>query len=126
MKRFFVFVWKSKCDKVKSVVVYQDYLSGALKIVKVDRFIDSLNFYWINKLTKKKQWLHVDIFLTINCSNKVNKILDLCDAFISDIWMPKKNWYDIFTSWVHVMKNTKNEMNLENICLIFQYGLILI
>lgn len=121
----FVFVWKSKCDKVKSVVVYQDYLSGALNIVKVDRFIDSVNFYWINKLTKK-QWLHVDIFLTINCSNKVNKILDLCDAFISDIWMPKKNWYDIFTSWVHVIKNTKNEMHLENICLIFQYGLILI
>lgn len=53
MKRFFVFVWKSKCDKVKSVVVYQDYLSGALNIVKVDRFIDSVNFYWINKLTKK-------------------------------------------------------------------------
>lgn len=27
--------------------------------------------------------------------------------------MPKKNWYDIFTSWVHVMKNTKNEMHLK-------------
>lgn len=78
----------------------------------MDRFIDSLNFYWINKLTKK-QWLHVDIFLTINCSDIVNKILDFGDAFISDIWMPKKNWYDIFTSWVHVMKNTKNEMHLK-------------
>lgn len=27
--------------------------------------------------------------------------------------MLKKNWYDIFTSWVCVMKNTENKMYLE-------------
>lgn len=94
-------------------------------MVNVDFFIKSLKCSWIKKLTKNnKPWL--DIFLTINGSDIVNKIFDFGDAFISDIWMPKKNWYDIFTSWVHVIKNTKNEMHLENICLIFQYGLILI
>lgn len=108
----FVFVWKSKCDKVKRVVVSQDYLSGGLKMVNVDFFIKSLKCSWIKKLTKNnKPWL--DIFLTINGSDIVNKIFDFGDAFISDIWMPKKNWYDIFTSWVHVMKNTKNEMHLK-------------
>lgn len=51
-------------------------------MVNVDFSIKSLKCSWIKKLTKKEPWL--DIFLTINGRNIVNKILDFGDAFISD------------------------------------------
>lgn len=52
-----------KFDKVKSVVVSQDYFME-LKMVKVYFLNTSLKCSWIEKLIKKESWL--DIFLTIN------------------------------------------------------------
>ena len=48
-KDIFEFTWKAECDKVKRVVVTQDYYCGGLKMDNIDNFIKSSKCSWIKK-----------------------------------------------------------------------------
>ena len=81
-KDIFEFIWKAKCDKVKRVVVTQDYYCWGLKMVK------SLKCSWIKKLrTSNQPWK--DIFLVTHGHDIVKKMLDFGDVYIQIFQYPK-------------------------------------
>ena len=49
---FFGFIWNNKHDKIKHMYITQDYMDTGLKMVNLEKFIDSLKLTWVNKLLK--------------------------------------------------------------------------
>ena len=78
----FQFLWKSKKrNKVKRQIVTQEMLKGGLKMLDTYNFVCSLKCSWIKTLTLHyKPWM--DIFIAMNSSGIVRKILDFGDSFI--------------------------------------------
>ena len=46
------FIWDNKPDKIKRVLLCQDYKIGGLKMTNLECFIQSLKLTWINRLLK--------------------------------------------------------------------------
>ena len=97
-KDIFEFTWKAECDKVKRVVVTQDYYCGGLKMDNIDNFIKSSKCSWIKKLTTSNQPWN-DILLAIHGHDVVlKKMLDFGDVYIIDILIPQNDSFlsDVF------------------------------
>ena len=46
----FIFIWDSKPDKVKRLVLMQDYKNCGLRLINIDYFIDALKAGWIRRI----------------------------------------------------------------------------
>ena len=113
-KDIFEFIWKSRSDKIKRLLVTQDYLSGGLKMINIDHFITALKSSWIKRLTQKqKPWM--DLFFAINGNDVVDRLFHFGDCFIPQCLLQKNNtfWQNVLNSWLEVMKGLKLSRNIK-------------
>ena len=76
---FYRFIWDKKPDKIKRIVLIQDYLDGGLKMINTDWHIRSLKSTWIRRLLKNDTALWTQMF-----DNVIGPINNL-----TMVWIPK-------------------------------------
>ena len=91
-KDIFDFISKSRSDKIKRLLVTQDYLSGGLKMINIDHFITALKSLWIKRLTQKqKPWMN--LFFAINGNDVVDRLFHFGDCYIPQCLLQKNNTF---------------------------------
>ena len=61
---FFGFIWNNKPDKIKRMYITQDYQDAGLKMVNLEKFIDSLKLTWVYRLLKSQKADYHTLFET--------------------------------------------------------------
>jgi hypothetical protein len=105
----FNFMWDNKPDKVKRVVMYQDYQMGGMRVKNISLFEKSLKLSWIKKYTDEKNsnWKFLVIH-QFKILQKMRNIFFYCNLSQSDFlkYFCEKNanqfWKDTLAIWCEV------------------------
>ena len=72
---FFGFIWNNKPDKIKHMYITQDYQDAGLKMVNMEKFIDSPKLTWVYRLLKSQKADYHTLFeTTISPISKFSKL----------------------------------------------------
>ena len=102
---FYHFVWDNKPDKIKRIIITQNYCNGGLKMINLEQFVKALKCTWIRRLinAKNNQWS--TLFESQCCT--IRKICDLGPQGSQDQISKAKNpfWNEVFETWECVYKS---------------------
>ena len=99
---FYRFIWDKKPDKIKRIVLIQDYLDGGLKMINTDWHIKSLKSTWIRRLLKNDTALWTQMF--DNVIGPIHNLTMLGPQWYGYLKSKTKNkfWYDGLESWFQI------------------------
>ena len=81
-KTMYAFIWDNNPEKVKRDTLIQEYEMGGMKIVDMEKFIQSLKISWIKRILNQNNNSAIQkIYLLKNYGNKYFE----CDSHMSDI-----------------------------------------
>ena len=90
--------------------ITQDYLDAGLKMVNLEKFIDSLKLTWVNKLLKSQKADYHTLFKTT--MSPISKFFKLGSGWAKLLTQKTSNifWKEVFLSWVKFVEiQTINE-----------------
>ena len=105
------FIWDNKPDKIKRVLLCQDYKIGGLKMTNLECFIQSLKLTWINRLLKcgTSPW-GILFEETVSC---VKKISCFGIQWFKHLVSKSQNqfWKDVFLAWIIISRPVKSNID---------------
>ena len=106
---FYDYLWNKGPDKIKRVVVTQNYKEGGFRMVDVNMFIYALKITWLRKLlTNENKYSFIvkelvpdiyesfkygNVFLDINGSQTEKEFLERCDRQFQFVFKANKSNY---------------------------------
>ena len=101
-KLFYKFLWNSEPDRISRNVIIQDVKEGGLRMIKINKFIESLKVTWLRRIlisTNECSWnrlSHVDFRKLVIFGDGYAK---LCASNLSNPF-----WIDVLNSWKAFLK----------------------
>ena len=97
-RMFFNFIWQSPTDRIKRVVLCQDYYNGGLKMVQLNSYISALKISWIRRLiiTNSK---YKTLFEAVHTN--IKDLMNRGATYIEEIkrHCTNKFWWDVLDEW---------------------------
>ena len=107
---FFKFLWSNKPDKIKRGTLCSSYLTGGLKMIKLNEFIKSLKVCWIRRivLNSDSQWISLfhEMYGSKNMFYLETMSLENIKNKMTNVF-----WIEVIKNWQLVSKKFKCRSN---------------
>lgn len=118
-KLMYAFIWENKPEKVKRSTLTQEYEMGGIKMVDIEKFIQSLKISWIKRILNQNSSSAIQKIYLNKLNNYGNKLYFECDFHEIDIHksFEKKSFFtDILIAW--------SKLNKKDTVLNYSYQII--
>jgi hypothetical protein len=102
------FIWNKKPDKIKRKVITQRYDLGGLKMIDIDKYVNSLKAGWIKRLfdeTNRGTWKKIYVHQLMNYGGKLIIECNLSSKEIETMFKKQTFLKDILKSWYTIYKH---------------------
>ncbi|MCG7876954.1 MAG: reverse transcriptase family protein, partial [Candidatus Thiodiazotropha endolucinida] len=106
---FYKFLWNSGPDRISRNVMIQDVKEGGLRMIKIDKFIDSLKVTWLRRIlvnSNEQSWSRLSRV-------DFRKLIIFGDGYAKHCASNLRNpfWIDVLNSWKGFLQcNTANQV----------------
>lgn len=95
---FYQFIWQSQNDRIRREILVQNYETGGLKMIDVEKFIMSLKITWIRRILQNES-KYKNLFEIMY--TKFENLMKNGHSYILELKKKCDNsfWNDMFDSW---------------------------
>ena len=110
---FYNFLWSGKPDKIKKIILTQDYNNGGLRMVDLENFIYSMKITWIRRyIHQPKTYFSIFNFMYPFMNDFQNFGAEFISTKIKRINNPF--WKDVFSSYKVFLDSLNQELGTNS------------
>ena len=106
-------MWEGKPDKIKRIILTQNYQKGGLKMINLSLFIKAMKSTWIRRIVKSTNSPWATLFRNIGCP--IGTLLNCAPQGTRSVVARAKDdfWNEVFDIWVSIYNALpKRSMNV--------------
>ena len=100
----FNFIWDGKPEKIRRQTLIQDYQNGGLKMIDINKFINSLKASWVKRILDTSNSGSWRMFYLDKLNRYGGKLIFDCNLTKDDVLTKIDNGFlkDVLSSWFEI------------------------